>query len=68
VLFMNVLLIYIRKHYVVFSNLGFHVNSHVLCILCDIVELYCLCLYAHDILNAIIKYILLIKLKFIYSG
>jgi hypothetical protein len=28
---MNVLLIYIRKHYVFFSHLGFHINSSVLC-------------------------------------
>jgi hypothetical protein len=31
VLPMNVFLIYIRKHFVVFSHLGFHVNSGVLC-------------------------------------
>jgi hypothetical protein len=29
---MNVLLIYIRNHSVVFSHLGFHVNFGVLCI------------------------------------
>jgi hypothetical protein len=28
----NVILIYIIKHYVVFSHLGFHVESSVLCI------------------------------------
>jgi hypothetical protein len=31
VLPMNVFLIYIRKHYVVFSHLGFHVKYGVLC-------------------------------------
>jgi hypothetical protein len=32
VLPMNVFLIYIRKHFVVFSHLGFHINLGVLCI------------------------------------
>jgi hypothetical protein len=58
--------VYIRKHFVVLSHLGFHVNYGVLYIRCDIVELYYLWLYAHDILNEIINDILLIKLKIIY--
>jgi hypothetical protein len=66
VLPMNVFLIYIRKHSMVFSHLGFHVNFGILCILCDSVDWYCLWLYDHDILNEIINDILLIKLKFIY--
>jgi hypothetical protein len=31
VLPMNVFLIYIRKHSMVLSHLGFHINSNVLC-------------------------------------
>ena len=63
---MNVFFIYIRNHSVVFSHLGFHVNFGVFCILCDIVEWYCLWLYTHDILNEIINDVLLINLNFIY--
>jgi hypothetical protein len=37
---MNVLLIYLIKNYVVFSNLGFHLNSNVFC--------FCGCLLCVD--------------------
>jgi hypothetical protein len=69
---MNELLIYIIKHYVVFSLLGFHVNTSVLCSWCDDAYDYILMIY---ILNAITDdtlmincWTLLIKWTDIYCG
>jgi hypothetical protein len=58
VLPMNEFLIYIRKNYMVLSNLGFHLNTGVSCSLCDATYDYMLMIY---MLNEIIDDTLLIK-------
>jgi hypothetical protein len=47
VLPMNEFLIYIRKHFVVFSRLSFHVNIDVLCSSCDVSYVYMIYIYIY---------------------
>jgi hypothetical protein len=55
-----------KKSFLGFLPFGFPSKFWCIVYLMVIVDCYCLWLYSHDILNAIINDILVIKLKFIY--